>query len=103
MEAAAIMGMEEILVVIILGSTHPRHPQLELLMLRHPRMEEPQLTLQGTIHQSNQQKICIRLEEVFHNQHINTKQQLQQTLMLNTLCMFVHPQSVQPIVSLVMG
>ena len=100
-EVAVIMAMEEIMVVTILVSTPHRHHLPELLMLRHPPMEEPQSTChhpQGTTPPSNQPIICIPQE--FHPPI--TKQHRQQISMLNTRYMFVPPQSVQPIVNLAM-
>jgi len=100
-EVAVIMAMEEIMVVIILVSTPHRHHLPELLMLRHPQMEEPQSTChhpQDTIPPSNQPIICIPQE--FHPPI--TKQLRQQISMLNTRYMFVPLQSVQLIVNLVM-
>ena len=99
-EVALIMVMEEIMVVTILVST-PHHPlQLELLMPRHPPMEEPQSTCphpQDIIHPSNQTIICIPQDPLI------TKQQPQQISMLSTQYMSVPPLSVQHIVNSAMG
>ena len=99
-EVALIMVMEEIMVVTILVST-PHHPlQLELLMPRHPPMEEPQSTCphpQDIIHPSNQTTICIPQDPPI------TKQQPQQISMLSTQYMSVPPPSVQHIVNSAMG
>ena len=100
-EVAVIMAMEEIMVVTILVSIPRRHHLPELLMHRHPSMEEPQSTChhpQGTTPPLNQPIICIPQE--FHPPI--TKQHRQQISMLNTRYMFVPPQSVQLIVNLAM-